>query len=433
MWSGHHRALCFVSGDLDNNRGGGQMNKKLLISQSGAIMIAGFLVLFITGGSRFAIGLIVKPMADELAWGRSTLGFAIAIFLLISAMCMPIAGRLTDRFSARGVLALGAVISALGIGLMSTVVTPWQAFVLYGLVFAIGNGLASLTPVSVLITRWFPGRTGLANGIAVSGMGMGQLLMVAVLAIILVQIGWRSVFVWLGIFNFLLLPIVWFAITGSGQPASQGEGDKASGAVSGEGLSLAEAMRTKRFWLLLGGYAICGFQDFFVSTHVVAFAMDKGVETFVAGNLLALMGLTGVVGVIAAGAWSDRTGPVWPFLACFVVRLLLFILILFDQRILSVNIFALVFGITFWMAAPLTVIFVRDAFGTRDLGAIAGLVTMVHHIAGGVGAYVGALLFDRGGNYDAAFVMMIIVSLMAIGVSVTYWLRDRSGPATASM
>jgi MFS family permease len=68
-------------------------------------------------------------------------------------------------------------------------------------------------------------------------------------------------------------------------------------------------------------YAICGFNDFFVSTHVVAFAQDKGISTFLAGNLLALMGLTGLLGVIVAGWWSDRTGPVWPTAICFVARM----------------------------------------------------------------------------------------------------------------
>ena len=72
------------------------------------------------------------------------------------------------------------------------------------------------------------------------------------------------------------------------------------------------AARTRRFWLLIAIYAICGFDDFFVSTHVVAFAQDRGVDALLAGNLLALMGLTGLIGVVAAGAFSDRVGPIWP-------------------------------------------------------------------------------------------------------------------------
>ena len=73
----------------------------------------------------------------------------------------------------------------------------------------------------------------------------------------------------------------------------------------------------------------------------------------------------------------------------------MFALIAIDQSPLSIAVFALVFGATFLMTAPLTVLFVRDHFGMRHLGALTGLITMVHQIFGGIGAYGGALIFDR--------------------------------------
>jgi hypothetical protein len=134
---------------------------------------------------------------------------------------------------------------------------------------------------------------------------------------------------------------------------------------------------------LLAFYAICGFQDFFVSVHVVAYALDQGLPALFAGSLLAFMGLAGLFGVLLAGSWSDRAGPVWPTLGCFVLRIGIFALILIDQSPLAVAIFALGYGTTYWVTAPLTVIFVRDLFGGRNLGLISGTVTMTHHIAGG--------------------------------------------------
>ena len=146
---------------------------------------------------------------------------------------------------------------------------------------------------------------------------------------------------------------------------------------------MTAAARTRQFWLLLVIYAICGFDDFFVTTHVVAFAQDRGVDVFLAGNLLALMGLTGLIGVIAAGAFSDRSGPVWPTVLAFAARVAVFGLIMVDQSAVSVAVFALVFGATFLVTAPLTVVFVSESFGTRHLGALTGLITMVHQICGG--------------------------------------------------
>ena len=385
------------------------MARLRLTIRSAAVLAAGFLVLFVGGGSRFAIGLTLKPMAEELGWSRSTLGLAVAAFLIVSAGCMFLAGRLADRFSLRFILGGGLAISAVGIGLMSTITAPWQAMLLYGGVFAIGSGMASLTPVGVMVSRWFPGRTGLASAVATSGISVGQLVMIAVLAAVLVQIGWRSVFGWLGIANLVLVPVVIGAIV-----RHRGHQTAATTPEFGTGMSVGDALRTRRFRLLAVVYGICGFQDFFVATHVVAFAQDSGVDTLFAGNLLALMGLTGLVGVIAAGAWSDRSGPVWATLACFVLRIAIFGLIVVDQRTASVATFALLYGSTFWVTAPLTVIFARDAFGYKHLGALSGLITMVHHISGGIGAYAGAALFDARGNYDSAFVVMLALSVAAV-------------------
>jgi predicted MFS family arabinose efflux permease len=139
------------------------------------------------------------------------------------------------------------------------------------------------------------------------------------------------------------------------------------------------------------------------------------------------MGLTGLIGVVAAGAWGDRSGPVWGTAASFAARIAVFALITVDQSALSVGIFALVFGVTFLVTAPLTVLFVRDSFGTRHLGALTGLITMVHHICGGFGAYLGAVVFDGTGGYDAAFIVMLSAS--AVALVLTLGLRRPSVPS----
>jgi predicted MFS family arabinose efflux permease len=368
-------------------------------------LAACFLVLFVGGGARFAIGLTFRPMVDEFGWARGELGLAVAAYMLVSAVATFIAGRLADRLSPRALLIGGAVIGGIGIGLMSLVTQPWHALLLYGVVFAIGNGIASLVIVGVIVVRIYPGRAGLANAVAISGMSVGQLVMIAVLAGLLTQIGWRSVFVWIGIAHLALLPLL-FALPGASRTQP-----------GGAAVSLGEAARTGRFWLLLAIYAICGFDDFFVTTHVAAFAQDRGLGILAAGNLLAFMGLTGLAGVVASGFTSDRLGPVWPTAAAFAARVVVFGWIAFDQSPVSIALFALVFGATFLVTAPLTVVFVRESFGTKNLGALTGLITMVHQIFGGIGAYAGAAIFDATGTYDLAFVAMLASAVLAFALT----------------
>lgn len=94
---------------------------------------------------------------------------------------------------------------------------------------------------------------------------------------------------------------------------------------------------------------------------------------------LLTIGGTALAGLTAGHA-------IWPTAISFVARLFVFALLMFDQSSVSITIFSLVFGASFLVTAPLTVVFVLQYFGRRHLGALTGLITMVHHLFGDVGA-----------------------------------------------
>ena len=96
-------------------------------------------MLFFSTGSRFAFGLVLKPMADDLGWTRSSLSLVATTFFIVSALTMPLMGRLIDRYSLRLIIAVSALIAAVGIGLMSGVASRGQVFGFYGRVYAIGS------------------------------------------------------------------------------------------------------------------------------------------------------------------------------------------------------------------------------------------------------------------------------------------------------
>jgi hypothetical protein len=83
----------------------------------------------------------------------------------------------------------------------------------WDVMFAIGSGLASLTPVGVMVTHAFPRRPGFANAAIIFGMSFGQLVMIAVLA----ALGWQPVFVWLALAHLALVPVLVFALPNRGQ------------------------------------------------------------------------------------------------------------------------------------------------------------------------------------------------------------------------
>ena len=397
------------------------------LDYSSIVLATGFVVLFFNSGTRYAFGLMLRPMTEDLGWSRSELSLALAAFMLVSALAMPLAGRLADRYSIRAVLAVGGLVVALGIGLTGQVQSQWQLFAAYGLVYAVGHAATSIPTVSVMISRWFVRRRGLANSVAVSGNAIGQLVIITLLASLLGSLGWRTSYAVLGAANLVIaVPLVLAAARSRPPvsccgPSSGTDTDEVSlstPAASAPATPLREILESRELWLLIAIYGVCGFQDFFVATHVVAFAIDQGVGDLLAGNILALMGILGLAGVLTSGYLSDAFGVTRPVLLCFMVRLPIFAFILFVQETPAIAAFAFAYGFTFLITAPLTVVFAGNLFGPSRLGAVSGLINAVHQVAGGLGAFAGAVMFDSWGSYDGAFALMAALAAVAIAATL---------------
>ena len=310
----------------------------------------------------------------------------------MSSLALPIAGRLIDRYDARFVLASSVLLACVSIALMGAVETPLQAVILYGILFALASASTSVPAIGAMISQWFPDRIGAANGIAISGSGIGQLVIIMVLTTQLEELGWRGSFLVLGAAGLvLILPMAFFAVSPSSARGVAGGRRAGRDQIVPAVLSARAILCSRQLWLLLAVYAICGFQDHFVATHVVAF-----------------------VGVIGSGYLSDRVGPVVPASICFALRIAIFTLVIASREPFAIAGFALLYGLTFWITAPLSVVFTRQHFGASHLGTIAGFITMVHNAAGGLGAYVGGAVFDTYGNYDAVFQLALGLSIAAL-------------------
>ena len=386
---------------------------------SWAILGAGFAVLFFSGGSRFAFGLMLRPMSEDLAVSRATLSLAVAAFMVVSAAAMPFVGRLVDRWSLRGTIAVAAVAGAAGLALMGQAQAPWQVFPVYGLVYALGNAGTSIAPVVVMVSGWFVNRRGIATSAAVAGNAIGQLVIVAALASALAAVGWRNAYTILAAANaVVLLPLALLVI----RPAPPAVGAAAPPDAGGESapppLTLRRALASREYLLLAAIYAVCGFQDFLVVTHIVAFAQDQGLSDVLAGNLLAWMGVMGLLGILAAGLMADALGAARPTAMCFVLRIAAFALILPLQSSAAILVFGLLYGFTFLITAPLTVVFLGNIYGPHRLGTLTGTISMIHQIAGGLGALAGGWIYDLSGSYNAAFALMLALSLVATGLTL---------------
>ena len=383
------------------------------------MLAAAFVLMLFNGGSRFIMGLTLGPMTDDLGWSRGTLSFTVLVFLVTSSLALPFAGRLVDRYDTRMVLAASVVVACISIALMGAIKTPFHAIVLYGILFGIATSCTSVPAIGVIMSRWFPHRIGMANGIAISGSGIGQLVIILALTSQLETLGWRGSFLALGIAGLLLiLPMTFFAVS----PRNQNGGARTANAKATTAAPSAPELRvilySRPFWLLVAIYGICGFQDHFMATHVVAFARDQGIGGVLAGKLFAFMGLFGLLGVLSSGYLSDRFGPMLPTALCFAIRTSIFALVVLSDEPLAIAAFTLLYGLTFWITAPLSAVYTREHFGTTHLGTINGLITMAHNAVGGLGAYLGGVVFDTYGNYNPILQFMVGLAVIALVLSM---------------
>jgi MFS family permease len=391
------------------------------------ILASSFVILFFNSGARFSVGVMFKPMITEFGWDRSSISLAIFLNTTLYALSLTIVGRFYDRYGPKWVIVISTIFLSVGYTLISLIDSLWQFFIYYGILAAIGLGGTSVPLIAALMSKWFEKWRGLTISLALSGASLGHFALIPLFTFVALRYGWRFSYFFIGLIMFVVnITLVFLVI--KGDPDDLGYrpyGYQDRGEIHGEGaqissdgnprdLSLTEAMRTRSFWLFLMVMFICGTGDFFVTTHLILFVTDYGISPITAGNMLALYGLMSLAGIMVAGPVSDLIGNKIPIALTFLLRFLIFILILKYQNLASLYIFALTFGFTHLITAPLTPTLVGKLYGFSHVGLISGFITTVHHSAGGFWVYIGGLIFVQTGSYRLAFILSAIIALAAL-------------------
>jgi MFS family permease len=367
-----------------------------------------------------------KPMIAELGWNRASISSVFFLHMVFFALALSVAGKLYDRYGPRWVIFVSTVLLAGGYMCTALVRSLWQFYLFYGILAAVGTGGASVPLIASLMSKWFEKRRGLAISLALSGTCLGQFVLVPIFNRFVLTYSWRTSYLLIGLVILVLNTLLALAVI-KGDPVDLGfkpYGHKNANdavdlnpstvsAAHDPDLNLPQAMKTYSFWLFLIFMFICGSGDFLVATHLVPFVTDYGVSPTAAANMLALYGLMGLGGILVAGPISDLIGNKIPIALTFVLRLLLFVLILKYRTPLSFYIFAAGFGFTWLVTAPLTTTLVGRLYGFAHVGIISGFITTVHHLGGGFWAYMGGLLFDQTGSYQIIFIFSAVLAVIA--------------------
>lgn len=375
---------------------------------AGVALVCGSLILLISLGVRHAFGLFLKPVSMDQGWGRETFAFAIALQNLVWGASQPFTGMLSDRYGAKPVVAIGAVLYGLGLWMMSVV--AGEAVFILGAGVLIGLGLSGTTfpVIFAAISRLVaPEQRSLAMGITMSVGSFGQFAMLPISLGLIVGLEWQGALVVLSILALAMFPLA-FGIRNAPAPIAHADEDVSFSQA------LRDAFGQRDFWLLSLGFFACGFQVVFIAVHLPAFLADEGVGSGVATTVLALIGLVNIAGTYYAGLWGGRHRK--PMLLSWIylgraAAIAAFVLLPITAT--SSYIFGAVMGL-FWLSTvPLTNGTVAAVFGVKHMSMLAGIVFFAHQLGSFAGGWLGGLLYDRTGSYDIAWGIAIGLSLVA--------------------
>src|SRR5258707_376723 len=358
-----------------------------------------FITLMGAAGFRATPSVLIVPLQHEFGWNRAVISVAVSINLILFGLTGPFAAALMDRFGLRTVTVGALVTVATGALLTTLMNSPWQLYLLWGVVVGLGTGCMASVLAATVASRWFVQRRGLVLGALTAAGATGQLIFLPFLGWLAQNRGWRSAAITVGIAALAVVPIV--ALFLRNRPADLGL--RAYGATTADtgplavgnpirnafrGLGLG--VKSRDFWLLAGSFFICGAStNGLIGTHLIPASMDHGMAEVTAASLLALIGVFDVVGTLVSGVLTDRFDSRWLLFWYYGLRglSLLFLPYAFGTAYFGLILFIVFYGLDWVATVPPTVALTADTFGKRNLGVVYGWIFASHQLGAASAAF----------------------------------------------
>ncbi|MBP2320591.1 sugar phosphate permease [Kibdelosporangium banguiense] len=394
-----------------------------------------FISLLGAAGFRAAPSVLIDPLHQEFGWSRGTISFAVSVNLVLYGLISPFAAALMERLGMRKVVAGALALVAAGAGLTVFMTASWQLVLFWGIFVGVGTGSMAMAFVATVTSRWFVKHRGLVSGVLTAAGATGQLIFLPVVANMATDLGWRPASLVIAAVALLVVPIVLIFLRDHphdvGTTALGAETDEPP-PVANKGAArralqvLGTSVRSGTFWMLAGGFAICGAStNGLVGTHFVPAAHDHGVPMTTAAGLLALVGIFDVAGTIFSGWLTDRIDPRWLLGAYYALRggSLLLLPHLFGPTVEPpMWAFIIFYGLDWVATVPPTVALCRDKFGVSG-PIVFGWVFASHQLGAAVAAFAAGTTRDHLGSYDLAWygagALCMIAALLSISIRRT--------------
>jgi MFS family permease len=361
-------------------------------------------------GVRATIGLLVTPWEAEFGWDRAAISLTASVGFVVYGLAQALSGRWADRLGPRAIFAASMAMLGVGTAAISTIVTLWQAYLVFGVLIMLAVGGASSPTSAAAIARWFSGRRGLALGIVAGGSAAGQLVLLPIMAALVQAVGWRTTFVGLGIgILAVALPIVLLFL--KDDPDGGAERRAGQAARDGKPLPFAAIAAHANFWWLALSFFVCGVTTGgLIDTHLIPYAQDHHISPVTAATAFGVLSLVNMVFTMLSGAAGDRWGYKWLLGWIYAGRAGALVFLIFAGDPVLLFVFAVLFGIVDFSTVAPTTALSTILFGRRSAGTVFGLVSLSHQIGSAAGSYAGGIVHDLTGSYALFFIASAALS-----------------------
>jgi MFS family permease len=416
VWANQYDALCCAPfSNPFSYQGDMNTHTRITSTWRTPTVVIGFgcLIAIIAFGPRSTLGFFLTPLSAANHWGRDVFAFALALQNLLWGVGQPLAGIIADRFGTVRVLCVGAVLYALGLALMAHATTAPLLDASAGVLVGFGLAGCSFPVVLAALGKIVPLQwRSRAFGFGTAAGSFGQFLYSPVAVALMDTFGWQQTLLIFAVSMLAVLPLSFALAT----PPSEGTLEVAPQSLRH---ALSEAFSHRSYVLLVLGFFTCGFQLQFITVHMPSYLVDRGLSAQIGGWTIATIGLFNIVGSVTAGWLGDRMPKRYLLSFIYFVRAAaILVFISFPVTPFTCIAFGAVMGLMWLSTVPPTNGIIALMFGTRWLATLAGFAFFSHQVGGFLGVWLGGIVFDRTGSYNAVWWLAILFGLLSAVINL---------------
>ena len=393
------------------------------------------------------LGLFFRPFESEFGWNRLQIAWVQTISRVVEAGTAPLIGPLVDRFGARTMLPVGALIAGTALVGVTFVDSLWQFYVVRGLAAAIGFTLMGTLVTSVAINNWFIRMRGRALAISSTGASISNIIMIPVAVYVIAEYGWREMF-WIFAIITWIVVLMPSTILIRRRPEDMGllpDGAKSPEELAAHAAAIGaappearapepvwtrkEALKTPAFWLITGCFAIASHAFQGINISLAPYLQDLGYVDSIVAAALTTRAIVMAATLPAVGLLAEKAYLGWVRALPFFLQAIAAILFLTADNIVFLFAALIIYGMGITSLGVTQEVLWANSFGRLSLGTVRSLGFVVTFGIGATGPLTMNLISVQMGSYRPAF--MIFLFFFIISAVIILFLRPPAPPRYA--